>query len=285
MVRKLPSTDFRAKRMVLEPDDYGLTDGLPDPAPTDLIDQSVWHGIMDLPDDVVIRTTSHQGSRINLLYELWAGWLEVMPTEGIVTQAMLDCSDDFASATMLLLHGFYRQAIGTLRSALETMLFSCLCQITGNLQRWSSWKKGKEELSFVNNRHDMRKTDIIRSLEVRAQAATGRTLFADKNGADPGGWATSLHARLSNFIHARGNQTNADIWGSNGPIYSAQGMKLGYHNQLETYVLLLLMAKIATPSIDMPIHAEVLFSYDSRQRYLQKLDRKICRFIKLEIFH
>lgn len=285
MVRKLPNTDFRARRMVLEPDDFGLTDGQPDPAPTDLIDQSVWHGIMDLPDDVAIRTTSHQGSRINLLYELWAGWFEMMPTEAIVKHAMLDCLDDFAVATMSLLHGFYRQAIGILRSALETMVFACLCQITGSQQRWSSWKKGEEELSFVKNRHDMRKTDIIRSLEARAQAATGRTLFADKNGTDPGGWTTSLHTRLSNFVHARGNLTNAEIWNSNGPIYSAQGMKLGYHSQLETYVLLLLLAKIAAPSLDMPVHAEVLFSYDSRRRYLRKLDRKLCRFIKLEIFH
>jgi hypothetical protein len=75
MVRKLPATDFRARRMVLEPNDFGQTDGKPDTGPTDLVDLAVWHSIMDIADDVAIRTTSHQGSRIGLLHELWArGW-------------------------------------------------------------------------------------------------------------------------------------------------------------------------------------------------------------------
>ena len=60
MVRKLNATDFRARRMVLEPDDFALTDSEPEPAPTDLVDPTVWHGIMDIADDVAIRTTSHK---------------------------------------------------------------------------------------------------------------------------------------------------------------------------------------------------------------------------------
>lgn len=57
MARKLPAKDFRARRWVLEPKDFALTDGKPDPAPTDLVDREVWHSIMDLADDVAIRTT------------------------------------------------------------------------------------------------------------------------------------------------------------------------------------------------------------------------------------
>ena len=47
MVRKLNATDFRARRMVLEPDDFALTDGELEPMPADLVsDRTVWHGIM-----------------------------------------------------------------------------------------------------------------------------------------------------------------------------------------------------------------------------------------------
>ena len=43
MVRKLEADDFRAIRMVLEPDDFALTDGEPDPPPSDLVNSEVWH--------------------------------------------------------------------------------------------------------------------------------------------------------------------------------------------------------------------------------------------------
>lgn len=284
MVRKLPVTDFRARRMVLEPNDFALTDGEPEPAPTDLVERAIWHGIMDIVDDVAIRTTSHQGSRIGLLYELWGAWVEVTPTGCIVGYAMLDCADDFAASILSLLHGFYRQAVGTLRSALETMVFACLCQLTNDQQGWKAWEAGKEEINFGQSRHKLRQTSAVRALEGRSGAATGRTMFADKNHPDPGGWATSLHSHLSNFIHARGNLSNARIWRSNGPVYSAQGMRVGYHSYLEAFALLLLLAKIAHPPLAMPREADMLFAYDSRRRYLRRPDRKLCGFIKRDVF-
>jgi len=173
MVRKLRATDFRARRVVLEPSDFALTDGEPKPAPTDLVDPRGWHGIMDIADDVAIRTTSHQGSRIGFLHELWDAWLEVMPTRCIVGYAMLDCSDDFAASILSLLHGFYRQAVGTLRSALETMVFACMCQLTADRKAWKEWEKGKQEINFVQSRHGLRKTSAVKALEDRAKVATG----------------------------------------------------------------------------------------------------------------
>jgi hypothetical protein len=73
MVRSLETSDFRAVRRTLEPDDYALNDGEPDPPPNDLISKDTWAGIMDLPDSVAIYTTGFQGSRIELLNELWSG--------------------------------------------------------------------------------------------------------------------------------------------------------------------------------------------------------------------
>jgi len=106
-------------------------------------------------------------------------------------------------------------------------------------------------------------------------------MFGDKKHPDPGGWSTSLHSHLSNFIHARGNLSNGRIWRSNGPVYSAQGMRIGYHSFLETYVLLLLLAKIAQPSPALPRQANILFTYNSRRRYLRELDWKLCGFVNV----
>jgi hypothetical protein len=207
-----------------------------------------------------------------------------MPSGCIVGYGMLDCSDDFAASIMSLMHGFYRQAVGTLRSALETMMFACLCQLTSDQKNWRGWESGKEEINFGQIRRRLRQEDTVRALEDRAKRATGRTMFADKNRPDPGGWATSLHSHLSDFIHARGHLSNGRIWESNGPIYSARGMKIGYHSYLETYALLLLLAKIAHPSLSMPREADILFAYDSRRHYLRQPDRKLCGFIKREVF-
>lgn len=283
MVRKLPAADFRARRMVLEPDDFALNDGSPEPVPTDLVEEKVWHGIMDIADDVAIRTTSHQGSRVGLLYELWGGWLEAVPEKSMVGYAMLDCSDDFAASILSLLHGFYKQAITTLRSALETMVLACACQVTRDTAGWEDWEAGKQ-FDFARTRHRLRASPIFKGLEDRAQAAVGQTLFADRKGAYLGGWVTSLYGRLSNHTHSRGDTSNAAMWRSNGPIYSAVGMRISYHSYLETYAALMLMAKAAVPTLTLPSDAEVLFSHESRKRYLRKEDRKLCAFLKREVF-
>jgi len=72
MVSKLNSEDFRSSRMILDPDDFALGDEEPDPPPSDLIAREVWEGIMTLPGDLAIHTTSQQGTRIAVLHELWS---------------------------------------------------------------------------------------------------------------------------------------------------------------------------------------------------------------------
>jgi len=282
MVRKLEASDFRARRMVLEPDDFAVPGG-PAEVPPDLIDRKVWHELMDLTDHVAITTTSYQGTRVGFLNQLCTDWVMAIPDD-CVEFAMIDCADDFTVSIFCLMHGFYRQAVGTLRSILETLLFAALCHLTGDVKRWDNWQKGRDEISFRDVRHQLRKADAIKIIEDKAIAATGRTLFADRNRGDPGGWVTSLYTHLSSFIHASGDLANSSIWQSNGPIYSARGMKVSYCSFLETYALGLLLAKISHPALAMPEAATVLFTYDGRRRYLRQLDMKLCGFIKREVF-
>lgn len=60
MSKKLPLTDFRVVRSVLESHDFALSEG-PDVPPTDLVEEDVWNGIMHLPEDVSIRISDHHG--------------------------------------------------------------------------------------------------------------------------------------------------------------------------------------------------------------------------------
>src|SRR5580704_2498085 len=75
MVSKLPLSDFRAVRHKLDPDDFALSEG-PDIAPTNLINEETWSGLTHLPDDVAIRTSDHNGHRLQLLHSLWADWID-----------------------------------------------------------------------------------------------------------------------------------------------------------------------------------------------------------------
>jgi hypothetical protein len=98
MVSRLNPEDFRAYRLILDPDDFAIGDDEPNSAPTDLISQHVWEAITTLPGDVAIRTANHQGTRIAILHDLHVGWLGVMPEPGILSDAMLEVGDDFDAA-------------------------------------------------------------------------------------------------------------------------------------------------------------------------------------------
>jgi len=68
MSKKLALTDFRAVRVVLEPEDFALGGDEPDPPPSDLIAAETWSGITVLPDDVAIRTSDHNGLALGEVY-------------------------------------------------------------------------------------------------------------------------------------------------------------------------------------------------------------------------
>src|SRR6266513_5600176 len=62
MAKPLPTDDFRAVRIVLEPSDFALGSEIPDLPPKDLISKKIWNDIVGLPDDVAIRTSNEFGS-------------------------------------------------------------------------------------------------------------------------------------------------------------------------------------------------------------------------------
>lgn len=87
----------------------------------------------------------------------------------------------------------------------------------------------------------------------------------------------NLYSRLSSFSHARGDTTNGELWESNGPVYSATGMRVSYHSYLETYVLVLFLARMARPDFKLPTEAEVLFREESFTHYLDEPFLGVCR--------
>jgi hypothetical protein len=136
MTKPLPLDDFRAVRIILEPDDFALSFGK-EPPPSDLIDKETWQGITILPDDVSIRTSNHHGNLLKILYSLWGAWIEAVgENQDFLYDTILDAADEFQATTFNSLAGYYRQAIGCLRSALELITIGAYCQICGEAAKY-----------------------------------------------------------------------------------------------------------------------------------------------------
>lgn len=110
MSKKLPLTDFRAVRSMLEPYEFAISEGQ-DVAPSDLVEPEVWDSIMHLPEDVSIRISDHNGIRLKLLDGLWADWLTLLATQVSQTKSTIACwMPPIASDVQLLIS--YTATIG-----------------------------------------------------------------------------------------------------------------------------------------------------------------------------
>ena len=182
MPHKLDPNDFRAARYVLDPDDFALTTMDRSHPPSDLIDEETWHGIIMLPGDVAIRTTNHHGSRLAALHKLESSWTEMFPERGIVASAMLDCFDAFQAATFNMVHGFYKESLSALRTALETMTLATVCVLADDEATWSNWEKGAE-IRFKLLCDQLKSLPPFRILEEKVRMTAGTNIIAGDDGS------------------------------------------------------------------------------------------------------
>jgi hypothetical protein len=148
MPRRMPGSDFRARRVVLTRGDFGYAPKATLP-PADKIDKATWSSIVTLPDDFAIRTSNYLGRSLKQLADLWRAWIDSLgEVQDCIFPAMLDACDDFQSATYTALMGFYRLSVSSLRSALELTAIATWAQVTGKDAEYRAWRNGKFTLSF-----------------------------------------------------------------------------------------------------------------------------------------
>jgi hypothetical protein len=97
MPKRLPDSDFRARRIVLARRDFAYAPK-PEPPASDVISKSTWKSIVTLPDDVAVRTSNYHGSALKQLDDLWGAWVESFgDVQDCLFSVMLDSGDDFHS--------------------------------------------------------------------------------------------------------------------------------------------------------------------------------------------
>lgn len=260
MSRSLPTSDFRAIRIVLEPDDFALSSGEPDLPPSDLIDQNIWHGIITLPDDVSVRTSNHYGSELKTMYELWGVWLEAIGDgEDQLSRAMVETIDEAQAIIFNTVHGYYRQAIGCLRNMLDLVALGSYCQICHKIPEFDAWLNGQEEIRFGTACDGLWQATCVQPLSAHLHAKLNDSFFDPKTKSDSGGWARRLYAQLSKYTHSRPPATNAFLWSSNGPIFVPRVFWLTFKLYCETFALCYLLVKLTRPTFILPDEALHLF--------------------------
>jgi len=278
LTKPLPLDDFRAVRIVLEPDDYALGPRKPD-LPTDLIDEETWRHIMILPDEVSVRTSDHHGKLLRELNELDSRWVEyaVGDDEDLLHEVLIYMMDEFDAILYNALHGYYRQAIGCLRNVLELVTYGTLWQITNNVTEFKQWNEVQKEMRFGESCDKLSRIDRVQGLEAHLHVTLNDSLFDQKNKTSDGGWARRLYSELCQYSHSRPNYTNAGLWNSNGPLYVARSFKITYSLYYDITALSYLLIKLARPDFTLPEEITKLFR--SYRRSSDKVPYESYKFL------
>lgn len=259
MSKALPIEDFRAVRIVLEPDDFAISSG-DEPPPSDLVDKETWQGITLLPDDVAIRTSNHHGGLLKMLYELWGAWIEAFgEIQDPLYDTILDAVDEFQAATFNALHGYYRPAFGCLRNALEQITIGTYCQVCSKATDFAQWKAGQIKISFGQSCDGLAGVALVQPLNAHLQTVLSDSIFNQKTKTNKGGWARRLYDELSDYAHTRPGFTNADMWASNGPIYVREAFVSFGQMYRQTSALCFLLVKLGRPGFLLPQDALPVF--------------------------
>ncbi|MGA2085247.1 MAG: hypothetical protein ABSG60_07005 [Terracidiphilus sp.] len=261
MTKQLSLGDFRAVRVILEPDDFALGSDKPDPPPSDLIADKTWHGIMDLPDDVAIRTSDHRGKVLGEVYWLWGRWIEATgETEDALFSPMLDAHDDLQASLFDSLHGYYRTAFSALRNVIELMTIGA-CGALTRTPLYKEWRNGTTEFKFGTACDLLSNEASLVTFNEGMKAAGHQSLWDAKRAELPGGYSRRLYRNMCDFSHSRPGFTDGDLRCSNGPIFVSSVFWDWYLAYLRTTSLCSILMFLARPSGDRSAFAD-LFTDD-----------------------
>lgn len=261
MTKSLSLSDFRAVRVILEPDDFALGSDKPDSPPSDLIADKIWHSIMDLPDDCAIRTSDHRGKVLGEVYWLWGRWIAATgETEDALFTPMLDAHDDLQASLFDSLHGYYRTAFSALRNVIELMTIGA-CGALTNTRLYKEWQNGSTEFKFGTACDLLSNDASLIAFNEAMKVAGHQSLWDAKRAGLPGGYGRRLYRSMCDFAHSRPGFTDGDLRCSNGPINVSSVFWGWYFAYLQTTSLCSILMFLARPSGDRSAFAD-LFTDD-----------------------
>lgn len=106
---------------------------------------------MTLPTDVALKSSSYEGSTVSRLATLDSEWIFSWPDPGaapFMEEVSLLAGEEFNALVFNAMHGYYRQAIGCLRNALEILIAAAGLAVTENQELFNRWRNGERQIGF-----------------------------------------------------------------------------------------------------------------------------------------
>lgn len=120
----LRNDDFRSARLTIPLRAFAYVKKLR--VELDPVDLKTWTELQAAPDDVCLQTTEYHGSALKIHQELQSAWIEKIGfaeddslRDDALWKVAYEAEAEWQASTFASAHGFYRQAIETLRVALE----------------------------------------------------------------------------------------------------------------------------------------------------------------------
>lgn len=241
----LADDDFRRFRRYLAPwlfaDNPG--DATTYPPPDDLMPEEQWDGVIVLPTDVALKTSSWMGTPAARLAELHGDWIFSCPEMGkaaFMDEICLLAGDEFDALVFNALHGYYRQAIGCLRNALEMLAAAAALSVRSDHAAFTEWRTGAREIPFRDARAWLRDSPDGASLD---GDTAPESIFGDAASS----WLRVRYRRLCAYAHSQPGYNNADFWESNGPIFVPRALSVVEMEFRETLALAYLLLRLGWP--------------------------------------
>jgi hypothetical protein len=257
----LPADDFRRERAFLSPHLFADPGSGHEP-PTKLVNRRRWEGTIDLPTDVLLRTTSHEGPTFDELAELRSLWTFMTPMEEhqapYLFEAALLAGEEFNALTFIGPHGYYRQAFGCLRNALEVLTIGAGLAVSGNQTLFDKWRNGGA-VPFGNACDWLAASADGQQLD---RSTAPAAIFRRK---DPMAWITRLYERLCGYAHSKAGYNNIDFWESNGPVHVWGVLDRLVGETQETMALGLVLLRIGWSDIEVTDEARRLLKNPNPQ--------------------
>jgi hypothetical protein len=205
---------------------------------------------MDLPTDVLLRTTDHLGSMVDDMQTQAYAWLCSIPDEPsvapLVFDALIDAHDEFEAAPFIAAHGLYRQGTAALRNALEVMAHAVRFAVRNDQRGFDGWRNGSADPPKFGNSIDLIGTDpTVAAIEA---ALVDGGLFS----AHPPGVLRSLYTNVCRYAHGQPGHTNADIWQSNGPVFIPRAFTKFWLDFCDVLLACYVLFRIGFPQLSLP---------------------------------
>ncbi|MGB6484892.1 MAG: hypothetical protein WBE86_15505 [Candidatus Acidiferrales bacterium] len=257
--KPLHRDDFRSARLVIPQSAFAYVKKFR--VALDPVDLKTWTELQAAPDDVCLQTSEYHGSALKVQQELHGAWVEGIGfaeddslRDDALYRAAYEAEAEWQASTFASAHGFYRQAIETLRAALERTIIGLRYQDDAVDPHFKNWLEANETLSFQNVCDQIISGDSKVGALNQHLVSSVATLFVwhKRRNVPPEGWVGRLYEDLCHYSRCRPGHTSGSVWKGSGPVYDPQAFKLADRYYRQTATVCWFAGKIARPSLVFP---------------------------------